>query len=91
MSMRQRGDRLAHRRQPLGLDHRRVVRGVFDGEGGLVADRDHQLEVIVGELVRLPAVGNSLPWLGVGVDVDRRRRRRSGPASGRRSPRGPPA
>ena len=45
----ERGDGLARGREPLRLHHRGVVGGVLDGEGRLVADRDHQLEVVVAE------------------------------------------
>ncbi len=50
--VRERGDGLADGREPLGLDHGGVVVGVFDGERGLVADGDHELQVLVGKLSR---------------------------------------
>ena len=77
-------------RQPLGLDHGRVVAGVLDGQGRLVADGDHQLQVVLGELVG-PALLDQLLGRGRGVDVDGARPRRSGPAWARRSPRGRPS
>ena len=68
--VRERGDGLPDGRQPLGLDHRRVVAGVFDGERGLVPDGDHQLQVVLGEF-RRAALLDHLLRRGRGVDVDR--------------------
>ena len=67
--MRERGDGLPDGGQPLGLDHGRVVAGVFDGQGRLVADGDHQLQVVFGELVGA-ALLDALLGAGRGVDVD---------------------
>ena len=49
-----RGDGLPDGGQPLGLDHGGIVAGVLDGQGRLVADGDHQLEVVFAELVDAP-------------------------------------
>jgi hypothetical protein len=62
------GDRLADRRQPLGLHQRRVVGGVLDREGRLVADGDEELQVVVAEHGRARRVAGER---GRGVDVDR--------------------
>ena len=59
--VRERGDRLAHGRQPLGLEHGRVVRRVLDRQRRLVADGDHQLEMLFGELVDGAAGDEHLP------------------------------
>ena len=67
--VRERGDRLPHGRQPLGLDHRRVVRRVLDRQRRLVADGDHQLQVLFGELVAR-SVAAACAGRRVGVDVD---------------------
>ena len=64
------GDGLADGRQPLGLDHGGIVAGVLDGQGRLVADGDHQLQVVLGELVGAAALEDLL-GRGRGVDVDR--------------------
>ena len=66
--VRERGDGLAGGGEPLRLHHGRVVGGVFDGERSLMADRDHQLEVVVVESP-LP-VFDRLDQRYGGVDVD---------------------
>ena len=58
--VRERGDGLADGRQPLGLDHGGVVAGVLDGQGRLVADGDHQLQVVLGERVGAAALDDLL-------------------------------
>ena len=47
--MRERGDRLADGGEPLGLDLVVVEDGVLDGQAGLVADRDHEHELVLAE------------------------------------------
>ena len=47
--MRQRGDRLADGGKPLGLDLGVVKHGVLDRQAGLVADRDHQHQMVLRE------------------------------------------
>ena len=47
--VRERGDRLADGGEPLGLDLVVVEHGVLDGQAGLVADGDHQHELVLGE------------------------------------------
>ena len=49
--VRERGDRLADGRQTFGLHHRLVVGRVFDRERRLMGDGDHQLEMLLRELV----------------------------------------
>ena len=66
------GDRVPHRREALRLHHRGVVGGVFHGEGGLVADRDHELEMLVAE-APLPGAHRASHRFGQwrrGVDVE---------------------
>ena len=48
--VRERGDRLPDGRQPFGLHHRRVVGGVFDRQRRLMADGDHQLQMLFVKL-----------------------------------------
>ncbi len=47
--VRKRGDGLPDGREPLGLELGLVKGRVFDREAGLVTDRDHQLQVLLGE------------------------------------------
>ena len=61
--VRERGDRLADGREPLGLDLGLVELGVLDRQAGLVADGDHQHQVVLGE----PALGAVLDRLATAI------------------------
>ena len=58
--VRQRGDRLADGRQPLGLHHGGIVARVLDGQRRLMADGDHQLEMVFGEFVGRERAGDAI-------------------------------
>ncbi len=47
--MRQRGDGLSHRGQSFTLHQRRVIKGVFDCQGGLMSDRSDQPKMVIIE------------------------------------------
>ena len=67
--VRERGDRLADGGQPLGLHHRRIVVCVFDRQCRLMADRDHQLQMLFGEFIAAAVDGRDWPAVER-VDVD---------------------
>ena len=61
------GDGVADGRESLRLNHGGVVGGVLDREGGLVPDRNHELEVLVAEAA-LPGA-ERVGQRGRGVDI----------------------
>ncbi len=89
--VREGGDGLPDRRQPLGLDLVVVEQGVLEGQPGLVADGDHQHELVLGELgARSLCAGGDPGERGARPGCPRRARPAwyAAPGSARRSLRG---
>src|SRR5262249_52901160 len=63
------GDRLANGREPLGLDLVVIEDGVFDSQTGLVADCDHQHELVLAEPAALAALCGGLAGEDTSPDV----------------------
>ena len=63
------GDRLADRGESFGLDLVVVEDGVFDGQSGLVADGDHQRELLLAEPAARPGLAAARLGRASGLDV----------------------
>ena len=88
--MRERGDRLADGGESLGLDLVVVEDGVLDRQPGLVADGDHEHELVLAEPAALAGLAGR-PWPAACRPGCRRRGRPAwcaAPGSARRWPRG---